>query len=199
MSDDDTLGGEETEEASETVRRDSGENATELAGEGVDRVRAALRKRKAVSFSEAHQQKRGAGDVSTFDVDAINEYYAVILIGGRGMILVENFKIAGEAATPVAERIRFISQEAFVLWFANDLYFVGDKKLSAAHLWIRHPKRRQFRGIVFDPLSAPGGRDDGYYNLWRGFSVEPSPEGSCDIFLDHIRTNVAGGDERIYA
>lgn len=46
-----------------------------------------------------------------------------------------------------------------------------------------------------------------YFNLWRGFAVEPWPVGetpdaeaaaALDAFLDHARANVCGGDETLY-
>lgn len=42
----------------------------------------------------------------------------------------------------------------------------------------------------------PGGADiGGYYNLWRGYAVEPDQKTNCYIFLDHTRTNVASANE----
>jgi hypothetical protein len=51
----------------------------------------------------------------------------------------------------------------------------------------------QYEGIEFDP----GGGRSGYYNLWRGFAVEPR-EGDCSKFLAHIRDNVAKGDNNLF-
>src|SRR5439155_6539956 len=33
-----------------------------------------------------------------------------------------------------------------------------------------------------------------FYNAWRGFGVEPNPHGSCDLYLAHLRDNIANGD-----
>ncbi len=45
--------------------------------------------------------------------------------------------------------------------------------------WLQHPNRRQYDGIVFDPEEAI---DERYYNMWRGFAVEPK-EGDCSRSL----------------
>jgi hypothetical protein len=48
--------------------------------------------------------------------------------------------------------------------------------------------------VVFEPGAEP----EGYYNLWRGFTVEPDPTGEWDLFEEHMRLNVAQGDEALY-
>jgi len=54
------------------------------------------------------------------------------------------------------------------------------KKLGAA--WIEHPKRRFYNGIEL----APNGKsNEGYYNMWQGFSVEPKA-GSWELFKRHL-------------
>jgi hypothetical protein len=58
--------------------------------------------------------------------------------------------------------------------------------------WLRHPQRRQYRGVVFEP----GGADsiNGCLNLWRGFGVEPRP-GDWSLMKAHIQEVLASGDE----
>ena len=54
------------------------------------------------------------------------------------------------------------------------------KKLGTA--WLEHPKRRFYNGIEL----APDGRGNpGYYNLWKGFSVEPK-QGAYPLFRQHL-------------
>lgn len=59
------------------------------------------------------------------------------------------------------------------------------------HVWriavAEHPQRREYAGLVF----APGRDVPGYFNLWRGFAVEPRP-GDCSKFLAHLRARLAG-------
>lgn len=156
-----------------------------------NRVRQALDGVKTVELG-----RDSPAAATRFDVEAINERYAAVLIGGRLLILDENWKLLGRQRTPVHERIRFLSPDAFDKWLANEIYVVGEKQWTAAQLWMRDPGRRQYQGLTFDPSLPPGGADiGGYYNLWQGYAVEPDPCATCHIFLDHIRTNVAAGND----
>jgi len=55
--------------------------------------------------------------------------------------------------------------------------------------WLDSEYRRQYSKIAL----MPEGADDHTYNLWRGWTVEPSEEGSCDIFKGHLLDNVCVG------
>jgi Family of unknown function (DUF5906) len=94
--------------------------------------------------------------------------------------------------------------------------FVGDdpdedtdekkRAITKFEAWFRHPKRREYRTLVF----APPGFDPAEvtfdetadYNLWRGFAVEPdgqpNPEERCRLWLNHTRDVICGGGERIF-
>jgi hypothetical protein len=60
--------------------------------------------------------------------------------------------------------------------------------------WKRHPRRNQYRRMVFAP-----GRElaPDVLNLWRGFGVEAIP-GDCSLWLEHVQTNICQGDEALY-
>jgi hypothetical protein len=61
------------------------------------------------------------------------------------------------------------------------------------HVWFTSPQRRFYNGIEL----APNGRaTSGYYNLWRGFTVEPK-KGTWQKFRSHIIDIVCNGDEEI--
>jgi hypothetical protein len=49
----------------------------------------------------------------------------------------------------------------------------------------------------YSSIPVPG--DDPDFNIWPGFAVEPASEGSCDLFLAHLRDVVCCGDESLYA
>lgn len=68
----------------------------------------------------------------------------------------------------------------------------GDAILKAlGSVWLTHPQRRFYRGIEV----APHGRgNEGYYNLWRGFSVEPK-KGEWPLFREHLNLVAGGGEE----
>jgi hypothetical protein len=67
------------------------------------------------------------------------------------------------------------------------------KKLG--QLWLDSPHRRFYRGIEL----APNGRATAdYYNLWRGFSVQPKA-GSWALFKRHVLEVIAGNDPSIFS
>jgi Family of unknown function (DUF5906) len=57
--------------------------------------------------------------------------------------------------------------------------------------WLRNPRRRQFRGLVFRP--GREGIINGFLNLWRGFGVEPV-QGDWSLMQQHIQMVLAAGD-----
>jgi hypothetical protein len=65
---------------------------------------------------------------------------------------------------------------------------------TVARHWLESPERREYAGIVFAPAGDAPRR---YYNLWRGFAVEPA-EGDCSLYLRHIRDNVCRGDSAVF-
>jgi hypothetical protein len=125
-------------------------------------------------------------------VARLNTEYALILLGERPAVLREG---AGSDGRP---EFRLLSVAGFHEWLRPTYLWERDdstgqtRKLQASKIWVDSEKRRQYEGLVFDPSdTSPAG----YYNLWRGFAVEPSSKGSCQRFLDHIAENVCRGDE----
>jgi hypothetical protein len=69
----------------------------------------------------------------------------------------------------------------------NDTKFV-----PASTLWLDSKDRRYYKGIVFSPNGTP----DGYYNLWKGFGVEPK-KGKWNLYEDHIYEVISDRDVEI--
>jgi len=69
----------------------------------------------------------------------------------------------------------------------------ADQFMPMGKWWLQNNNRRQFDAIVF----VPGQEVAGAYNLWRGFTCEAIP-GSCEKFLEHIKTNICLGNEGHY-
>ena len=110
-------------------------------------------------------------------IDELNKTFALVIIGDTTAVL----KI-------VDNKISFLKVTAFEQWHANRHVQFGDKKIPLGKFWLTHPKRRQYQGLIF----SPAGEVPGYYNLWRGFTVEPKP-GDCSKFLAHLKDNVCCG------
>ncbi|MCZ7634090.1 MAG: DUF5906 domain-containing protein [Phycisphaerales bacterium] len=66
------------------------------------------------------------------------------------------------------------------------------RKVPALHLWRDSPRRRYYpRGFVLDPTFT---RDEGRYNLWRGFGV-PEVKGDWSLIRSHVEEVLADGVE----
>ncbi len=125
-----------------------------------------------------------AGEEIPEEIKELNEKHAVVRVGGACRIL-------SEVYDPVLglDDIAFSSTANFKELYGNRK--LNEKKLGEA--WLEHPDRRQYESVIF----APGVEKTGYYNLWRGFPLK-SKEGDCSLYLDHVKDNIANGDEEIY-
>ena len=124
-----------------------------------------------------------------YNVEAINADYAMVLLGGRAVIVKE------QPGGPVEDRVRIISIEAFDHWHSNKFTETrgADGKIKTttwAKAWRSDRHRRQYAGIEFFPNPDQAEATPGYLNLWRGFTVEPSETGTWRIFRDHLLVNV---------
>lgn len=131
--------------------------------------------------------KEGMEDCDTEEMALINELNQkhAVVHAGKTLIL-------SEKHDPVFNRETFNLEtvQSFKDWYANRN--LGDKLAST--IWFKHTNRRQYEGIVFSP-----GKDvPGYYNLFRGFPVNPR-EGDCALFLNLIKEIICNGNEEHYA
>lgn len=129
-----------------------------------------------------------------FDVDTMNEEFAVVLLGTRSVILYE------QKEGPIEDRVRFLTVDAFKVLFQNrktEHWRNGEIVTTTwASAWLNHPLRREYKGVEFRP-----GDDfdrEGYFNLWRGYSVEARKGGSYSVYRDHLFNNVCHGDEKLF-
>lgn len=118
-------------------------------------------------------------------IEEMNARHYVVMEGGK-------FRIVTEEADPVLDG-RTIYQrstkEDFENLYCNQLVEKGDKLVSRSSLWLRHPHRRQYKGVVFDPE-----RDhEGWLNLWKGWSVEPR-KGDWSLLRELIRDVLTDSD-----
>jgi hypothetical protein len=144
---------------------------------------------------EAHETP--VPQLQGFDIDEMNERFALVLVGDKAVVVVQ------ERDGPPDARLKLLTTYALETWFSNRWTQVREadgkiKNVTWAKAWLKHPERRQFLGIEFwpNPDGAPG--TNGYLNLWRGFSVEPSETGTWHTFRDHLLNNVCDSDESIF-
>jgi hypothetical protein len=69
------------------------------------------------------------------------------------------------------------------------------KLKQAAAIWLDSPQRRNYKdGLVFSPN---GNTPTGCYNLWKGFSIEPTQEYPT-LLLDYLKEVICDGNQQNY-
>jgi hypothetical protein len=138
----------------------------------------------------APQQWRNAEETPDY-VAKLNSDHFLAAEGGRAAVFKEEWD-------PVLSRHKLTRLNAmdFRLLYSNTKVVTGHTKKSLpiveklGDAWLDSEYRRQYSKIAL----MPEGADDSTYNLWRGWTIEPNEEGSCDIFKDHLLNNVCLGD-----
>jgi len=132
------------------------------------------------------RQVERAAEALGAEIFDINKDYAYVIVGGKAAVM----RFDAES------KFDLLKIEAFKGWHANKKKMkVGKRLVPAAEVWLKHPMRREYAGIEFSPPDSPV--HSNYYNLWRGFAVEPK-QGDCSKFLAHVHDNVAQGDGATY-
>ncbi len=122
------------------------------------------------------------------DLDDLNAEFCVVLDTGRARVLhfetVRQEKHSREVAC-------FLSFEDFRNFHMNRFVEVKSKDVPLGQWWLRHPGRRQYRGLTFEPAAER--EINGRLNLWRGWGVQPAP-GDWSLMKRHIVDVLAAGD-----
>ena len=99
-------------------------------------------------------------------IDELNERHYIVLSDG--------FQVITEEPDPIFDgRVQYqrMSRSGFVFAYENQLVEKNDKLVSKADVWLKSARRRQYKGLMFDPS---GRHHDGWLNMWKGWSVQPS-------------------------
>jgi hypothetical protein len=177
------------------------ETLIELGNDGGGQVDEQIAVGQAVAGA-AYETKPPQNDAEASDVppatpDAavewMNSRYFVVLDGGKAMVMHEERD--ADNARQVLKPYGFADIRNF---YCNRFVDVENSKgesrpVSLGKFWQNHPNRRQYRGMVFNP----NGERANYYNLWRGFSVQPV-QGDWSRMDAHIRENICCSDESVY-
>ena len=136
----------------------------------------------------AQRGVRGSAEPPMGDLDRLNAEFCVVLDTGKARVLsfetVRQEKHSREVAC-------FLSFEDFRNFHLNRFVEVGDKKVPLGHWWLRHPDRRQYRGLTFEPAAER--EINGRLNLWRGWGVEPTA-GDWSLMRRHVVEVLASGN-----
>lgn len=124
-----------------------------------------------------------------------NREFAHVIAGGGVHILWETEDAKGRRA------LEHLSLQAFHSKHAAERMALGERReRPMTEHWIEWTGRRSYDGIVFDPSGAA---DDRFYNLWRGFAVEPWPDDqpipadyteAVQMFKEHLHKNICRSD-----
>ncbi|MCM2287116.1 MAG: DUF5906 domain-containing protein [Desulfobacula sp.] len=124
-------------------------------------------------------------------INRLNQIHAIVDYEGQTLILTETYD-------PILKQAKytFSKKNDFFDKYANKTFPDPQnpkKTINEAQYWFRHLQRRTYKGIIFHP----GNEFPGYYNLWKGFYINPQP-GDWSLFQGHIRNIIANKDENIF-
>jgi len=142
-----------------------------------------------LSVPEAELPEVSAPSLPRF-VQELNLEYAFVIAGGGHHILWETKDAEG------APRLEHLTESTFHKKLAARTVQIDDsgKRRPATELWMRHPGRRSYDGIVFDPA---GRTTSAFYNMWSGFlKCEIVNQAASELALSayklHLHENVCG-------
>lgn len=129
-----------------------------------------------------------AGSQSAALLQDYNERFAIVMLEGK-------FRIAETTPLHRGEPPVLYSKDDFLNYMATDTMDVEDKPVPKARIWMASPRRRSYRSMDF----IPGVEDTSpILNLWTGWAMEPSEDGSCQAWLDMVYYTLCGGDETMF-
>lgn len=120
-------------------------------------------------------------------IEQMNKEYALVLIGGKAIILKEN------EPSKNLPPFEFMSVDSFRLFLQNQKRRVGGREMTHADLWMGHVLRRTYVACTF----SPSGCSSDIYNFYKGFSCDSRP-GDCSKILLHLQHIVCNGKEQDY-
>lgn len=118
-------------------------------------------------------------------VRELNENYALVLIGDKALVLREYLDQRDQPC------IGFLLPSSFSLFWNKTRFPEGDREVGLGELWLRHAERRDYMGVTFVPEEFRDGHfvpprlPNSWYNLWKGYSVQPAP--FYDDYRDHVK------------
>jgi len=131
-------------------------------------------------------------------IEKMNKEHAFITIGGSHHIIWETKDVRDEFLLVHMNEISFHKK------FAAQTMSMGDGKTKPiTEIWMKSPDRRSYNGLCFRPgLETPSE----FYNLWRGFTVEPTPVDTGSkkavkgfyTLLEHIFENICNENRSEY-
>jgi hypothetical protein len=142
-------------------------------------------------FKPFTEREQGAKAEHPFTI--LNKDHAFVIAGGGHHILWETSDAKGRP------ELVHLSIGAFHAKHAAWKMQIGKKASPVTMEWMESTERRGYDGICFAPEKPTPAN---FYNLWRGFAVQPAESGehpAVKRWLEHCRLNVCQGDEKLHA
>lgn len=138
--------------------------------------------------------KKIAGASEPYDLEAMNEEFAVVMVGAKTLVMRER-----RDARP-GQRIALMKPADFRQWLSHRAIYRTNtrgqtQRVSIADVWLEDRERRQYDGLVFSP--GEGRVVGSSYNLWTGWAVEPAHGGDCAPWFEHVREVICGGSAEL--
>lgn len=116
-------------------------------------------------------------------LEALNKDHAFVLVGGAGFVLWDTRDEHGKPA------VKLLNLPTFHQLHAAKVLQTGKRAEPLTQAWMTWAKRRTFEKICLAPGETLPPQ---FYNLWKGFSVEPKP-GNWSKMRTHIRDVICSG------
>lgn len=118
------------------------------------------------------------GNVSYDYIEEFNKEYFVSQESGKTFVFHETF----DTALEVRDLVKYTFAN-FKQLHDKDRIEVGTSTKGKGSAWLGSKDRRQYKGIMLAPpgMTCP----EGYYNLWKGFGVEPV-KGNWNLMQRHL-------------
>jgi hypothetical protein len=135
-----------------------------------------------------------AGPTKLSPVETLNKEFKYIA-GNSGFVLHETSDFRNDFVAEVIDIATFKQN------LAARTLMLGGRSVPLTDVWLKDAKRETYDKIVFSPGKPVSKR---FYNLWRGFSVQPSlkedprSKAALDMWLVHAKENIAQGDEKLF-
>lgn len=118
----------------------------------------------------------------------MNENHAIVMWGGDLVILTE-YPDRKDHLPTYSNKGSF-----FDLYRPEKISLKNGPPMTKGEYWFDNPRRRTYKyGVKF----LPGEQQEGVYNLWNGWKVEPK-KGDCSLILKHIRHIMCRDNEEHY-
>ncbi len=91
--------------------------------------------------------------------------------------------------------INVIDSRKFHMLHANTRCKFKNKDMTYSQAWLQWPGNRRIDEIVFDPSNNHTANQ---LNLWQGFIIKPSSEGSCALFNKFVLGDICNGNQTHY-